>query len=297
MSHRAPTHGWAGRGSDVLIAMWDNRPLVADEYWALAARLNHFYACHHGYDFRYFMQLEDAVAAEESKPKWYRGPQLDNISWSIKGPQKTRGTCWLRSSALRAAPWCKLAVVAFGLAHGYRTIVYIDSDAFLRSGKGSLSIGEFFHNYRKNASTLVDTASGGRRTPVWMPSNEPFEGPYNRVNTGLQIWRGGELLNESWRVLRLWWATDIRPRQHPYEQSAVDGLQEGQDYGLLHGLPWIDESHALPAVHVHSHHTDRRVPILRDELARERGELLARCGPAPIATRINVTATVLDYLE
>ena len=75
---------------------------------------------------------------------------------------------------------CKLAAVALGLSHGYRTVVMIDSDAFLRSGRLSLRIDELVADHvakRHGEWSFASQRNGGPRTPLWMVCRPPSACP------------------------------------------------------------------------------------------------------------------------
>ena len=297
--------GEFGRRAEVLIAMFDTRPLhlsaaaansSSTHYWELSAQLNHLYACHHQYDFRYYTQAE-TFASPAYGAAAHAASQKGAVVDALNDPSKVKGTCWFRGQVLRASPWCKLAAVAEGLARGYRTVVMIDSDAFFKSGQLAVPVDRLVLDFRIKANESHEP-TGGPRVPLWMPSNEPYEGPNRRPNTGMQIWRGGDLLEESWRVLRQWWARDSRPREHPFEQSGLQGLQAGSDFGVLRGLPWMDENvwRVLPAVHIGSLESSRRLTLMGNALKHVGSSRRQKCGEIK-ETDLDTTATAKKYLE
>uniref|UniRef100_A0A6U8SIV0 Uncharacterized protein n=2 Tax=Emiliania huxleyi TaxID=2903 RepID=A0A6U8SIV0_EMIHU len=180
----------------------------------------------------------------------------------------------------------------------------IDSDAFLRSGRLSLRIDELVADHvakRHGEWSFASQRNGGPRTPLWMAGNAPFKPA--QPNAGLQVWRGGPLLNSSWDALRRWWAADVgdfHNRHHPYEQAGINRtLERGRDYGVLLGLEWLNKSEwrSLPAAHISSVSRFDRMRVLAATLANIRGSFLQRCGQMPNATSIDATRTAERLLE
>ena len=98
---------------------------------------------------------------------------------------------------------CKLAAVALGLSHGYRTVVMIDSDAFLRSGRLSLRIDDLVADHvatRHGEWSFASQRNGGPRTPLWMAGNAPFKPA--QPNAGLQVCRRHRVRRRGRRSLR-----------------------------------------------------------------------------------------------
>ena len=99
-----------GRAGEVLIAMFDTRPLQrwasggvgagSYDYWSLAARLNQLYACRHGYDFRYFLEVRKMPACARSP--FVHCPGL--AAALQHGPSRASSTSTVISLAARAGP-------------------------------------------------------------------------------------------------------------------------------------------------------------------------------------------------
>ena len=253
--------GSFGHGSQVLVAMFDNRPLDRDfsshkyNAWSFAARLNQLFACHHGYEFKYFVTDANTTTGLGQ-------PTVDEWTGTARRPApfKTAVSCWLNGNVARATSWCKLTGVAVGLALGYTTVVMVDSDAFLRVGGLTLTVEQMVQRHAPppgQYGALVDSA------PIWLANNVPWG--REEPNCGLQIWRGGPLLHRSWSALHAWWHADRNPLTHGFEQAGLyAALQRWSDYSVLVELPWMNKSAwtKLPAVHISSGDRGERMRVM-----------------------------------
>ena len=87
-----------------VLVMMDNRPPVAEArtplYPQLAFELNRRYACQHGHDLLYLQM---------------RGEACFHIELGERRPS-----------------YCKLVAIAEALERGYKTVAFVDSDAYFR---------------------------------------------------------------------------------------------------------------------------------------------------------------------
>lgn len=244
-----------GDASGTVIIMFDNRPPVDRgapyEYWVHSAKLNSLYACAHGYDFIYL--LDNATF----------DPSFTRLTPGANMKSKIVAASFLNKTVPRSAPWGKLSAVAHTLALGYDTVVFVDSDAFLKVGDRGLSIEALEKYYRGNYKYKTphppeyDPVESERTKGRGMYVAGDYAGrANNEPNTGLHIWHNSPA---AWEVLRAWWRTDVFAMEHPYEQNALwsklfksKGLHE--KWAVLGRLAWQNRDGwpRHPATHMNS---------------------------------------------
>ena len=124
------------------VVMSDTRRTDAKtEFWQLTAAINRLYAASHGYGFLR-AKLQHNATSSPSK-------LATACSHAVHGP--------------RAAPWCKIPVVAHAALHGVlgrrcSSIMYLDSDAYVSDP--SLSIDAYLGRARRLGDEAVAPGSG-----------------------------------------------------------------------------------------------------------------------------------------
>jgi len=232
-------HSWAFsylyvslKPSDTIIIMADNRPPQGNRnYWSLALALNLRYACHQGYDFTYYLLV---------------GGSTDS---------KLAQSCSHARLGTRSSPWCKLPAIAHALSRGYKTVVFIDSDAFFSAQ--TVSVDSILRKYGKafdyTNATLV------------LPSNQPWKDYH--ANTGLQIWKNRP---HAMTLLKAWWDVDTHAKRHAFEQSGLEKLliESPTHLSLISTVRVLDKMRILGAkaysevIHIGSNQNRLRLPTM-----------------------------------
>lgn len=262
--------------SETAVMMFDTRSLDVNLtsdyiYHRWTADLNNRYAQKHGYDFIYLRPAPAGVVRDDEDQESDGRDPAEPVTLKEDGTDsihKIRPSCYLtlpnQTIRDRGAPWCKLLGVASILERGYSTIIYLDSDAaFLNDTLDIESIfPEIIHQQQVSART-----DGSLRQLVWFPTNNPWGN--HLPNSGMQIWRSPS--ENSWRLLRQWWQSDISSTKHAYEQDGLwnFALVEGKinascGVGLL-PYQWMHPRSygALPLVHIASAFKDYRNRIFQ----------------------------------
>lgn len=248
------------------MVMYDTRDVVASgnySYWNWAAKLNFQYARTHGYDF--IFSYGQSMGVEEIP---------DNVtveSDGINSIYKTKHQCTLRRPGKpdvpRSAPWCKLLAVAAALECGYDTVVFIDSDGYLKTDAPSIdAIITTYGNGHEDGEKNSDWAS----PVVWFASNEPWQ--WGVPNSAFHIWKSSP---DAWRLLRQWWQQDTSAMSHAYEQGGLHiSIRSCKHFQRTHiyrtcgvgvlKMPWCERNMwgALPMVHVTSSSKYRRAEMI-----------------------------------
>lgn len=255
------------------IVMFDTRTpeIGADNYWSLAAQLNLLYAQRFGYDFIYY--LDDNIDVGQNTLSI--GEEGENSS------AKTAPLCYLNGTVARGSPWGKLPALADALGRGYERVLYVDSDAFLRSDHAGVSVDQFFQRY--------GTVDEAKEIVLWLASNAPWEP--ERPNAAFQLWVNRP---QTMRLLRRWWRTDVAAQSHPYEQHAIWEIFDTKTspIAVLEKFQWMEPEQweHLPGMHIPSIWKEQRAVRMRRHLGKQSVTEL------PVH-RIDTTATAQRYLE
>ena len=240
--------------ASVAVIMYDTRrPYLEDDwamhnqYWTAGAYLNGLWACKAGYDFIYYLEVNSKFTVDKTM----------TMNEGFGGTSKTQVACHLDGTVGRSPPWCKLAAVADALKLGYERVIFIDSDAFLKTTGWGV---------KRDVNGLI--AKFGGKDPrnhvdecdLWMP---PDNNVRFQFNSGLQIWTKSP---DVWDLLRRWWQTDVVPTHNAYEQDGLRVLAEfdpsvAKRYCILYGLDFLKDWGKAPAVHVNSNRHDLRAEV------------------------------------
>ena len=190
----------------------------------LTAYLNTRYACRHGYELLFYKLVETGCM----HPLW--------------------GT--------RHPSYCKLAAIGEALAAGYRWVVYLDSDAFVRSAE---TLPALLHRY--GASSGVDTDMGGG--DVFFGWDHPFTlGP----NMGFIALRNSASSRE---MVRVWWNSFAGSFStlHPFEQHTLQWnvmhLSRFRERVQTLSVRTMDDSYPDAVVHLdHNAGTKTRIWVM-----------------------------------
>ena len=140
------------------------------------------------------------------------GAHLSDRNWfqELNSAEKSAASCWVHTTVARgASTWCKLVAIADALSQGHSTVVHVDSDAFF----------DVDDQHRLSAPQILEKHGGGKLPgshPVWCPADGSCK--KFQPNVGMQVWSNTAA---SRALLRAWWATDVTPKQHAHEQTAV----------------------------------------------------------------------------
>ena len=262
--------GWApppepSAEASVAIIMMDTRGLVTEapgpaDYWKVAAALNQAYARYYGYDFLWY-QLGVNRTVD-------LGSHLEdqNRFKALISKEKTATSCYLHKTVKRGAPWCKMIAIAAALERGYKTVVFVDSDAYFNVDDAlRLSIPQIVGKY--GHASLGDH-------PVWCPTDGPWK--KGSPNSAMQIWSNSDAARA---LLRTWWQTDVSPTVHAYEQTAIY-LRKPPFHvvGVLEGFHWQLKYtwHTWPAAHIGSLFKVSRMPAMSHAFSKGSAEFVAR---------------------
>ena len=262
--------GWApppepSAKASVAIIMMDTRGLVTDapgptDYWKVAAALNQAYARYYGYDFLWY-QLGVSRKVD-------LGGHLEehNRFKELISKEKTAISCYLNKTTPRGASWCKMIAIAAALERGYETVVFVDSDAYFNVDDAlRLSVPQIVEKY--GHAPLGDR-------PVWCPTDGPWK--KHSPNAAMQIWSNTDAARA---LLRKWWSTDVTPRKHAYEQTAIYLRKPPFDVvGLLEGFHWQLKHtwDTWPAAHIGSLFQVSRMPAMAHAFTKASTEFVAR---------------------
>lgn len=186
----------------------------------------------------------------------------------------------------RHPSYCKLPAIAEALARGFSTVVFLDSDAFIRDA--SLSLPALLRRYRAAAASASEEE----------PSAEfGWDSPYSLgPNAGFAVFRN---VPATWEALRVWWnLQSLKGVTHPYEQDALH-------WALLHlcrfrrslstlALRTMDPAYPDAVVHL-DHNAGRKTRVWI--MARAAAEVLLSSGApdsaAAMSTRLQRWLPVL----
>ena len=274
----------------VALIMYDTRrPYLDDEwamsnqYWTAAAYLNGLYACGAGYDFIYYVEVDRKIDVDKTMTL--------NEGWG--GASKTQVACYLDGTVGRSPPWCKLGAIADALKLGYERVIFIDSDAFLKTiGRGvepnvDALIAKFGGSDKRNAVDECD---------LWMPQDLSAS---FKFNSGLQIWTKSP---DVWDLLRRWWQTDVLPTHNAYEQDGLRALEEldpsvARRYCILYDMPFLRNWGEAPAVHVNTNKHDLRAEVFSKYLDEAKAAHVNCDHRYPIIREFNATEFAQAHLD
>uniref|UniRef100_A0A7S3PJK7 Nucleotide-diphospho-sugar transferase domain-containing protein n=1 Tax=Aplanochytrium stocchinoi TaxID=215587 RepID=A0A7S3PJK7_9STRA len=202
-------------------------------YISICAALNRIYAETQGYCFRYVR------------------PDIGQCPHSKYGE--------------RTAHWCKILGIAEGLSQGFRRVLFLDSDAYVRGQNIELADfirtlgpepwydsvkGEFDPSPMQPSATragLVVARDWGKyKDKMTKKKIEKKLDPF-KVNTGVmifQVFPEEKKLQESmaWKILQEWWNVNSTNtyRVHPFEQDAFskEVFPKGNIRGMVARVPY-----------------------------------------------------------
>lgn len=198
----------------------------------LTSYLNHRYACRHGYSL-IFYQLSK--------------PGCKHPLWGSRHPS-----------------YCKLAAIGEAVAAGYEWVVYIDSDAFIRSRDNLATL------LRKYGATLGDSGGRADGSPeLFFGWDHPFTlGP----NMGFIAMRNTRMVRS---LLRLWWNVyaGTFSMEHPFEQHTLQWqvmhLEAYASRMQTLSMRTMDESYPDDVVHLdHNAGTKTRIWVMAGAVAQ-----------------------------
>ena len=248
-----PTTPPAGAPGSVALVMMDNRQPdlsswmrqhVKDELnldaqaklvTMLTSYLNQRYACRHGYTLLFY-QLSR--------------PGCTHPLWGSRHPS-----------------YCKLTAIGEALAAGYKWVVYLDSDAFVRSSEDLQTLLRKYGGVVKEGDVFTDENS--EPPEVYFGWDHPFTlGP----NMGFIAMRNTPAVRD---MLRLWWNVYAGSfsMEHPFEQHTLQWqimhLQRYARRVQTLSLRTMDESYPDDVVHLdHNAGTKTRIWVMAGAVAR-----------------------------
>jgi hypothetical protein len=268
--------------------------LLGAPYFPLAAAINLAYCRRHGYDFlcyqfgdpepeaschpgwrdrvawsadRSIMSLLNALASDGSATQHWQHAVLRRYArlrrWWLQQPDAdpwrtvAKAGYWCEHPTLgaRSAPWCKLVALRDALTLGYRTTVYIDSDAIFATPTRNI---EAFLASATSTAAPVATADliVLFSTPFWKAE----------ANSGFMVWRNTAAARQ---LLDRWWDTDAGEfhGRHDYEQHTLNHvlLEDPacrERIAIVPELSFLEHRGQLVR-HVASPHGFARVPRFR----------------------------------
>lgn len=217
----------------------------------ITADINRRYACIHGYDYLYVQ------------------PMLPTM-----GKRVERSSVLHRQYGLRSPAWARIPVIHRALMQGYSTILYLDTDAFVRnlsmalphmidaisndgvpwsnlvkSGKDYVKNGTYPLTPSSKASILV--------SQDWNPTLRRTRG--NQANTGVLIIRNTQASKE---IMRMWWDSNVDGgrwnRRFMFDQQAFNALALQSAFFRRHVLMVKPRTINARSGRFIQHHTDSR---------------------------------------
>lgn len=186
-------------------------PDVSLPHWVYSYILNRYYAYSHGYDFVFFQlqnkqqppEYNEDIAKMQGVP-----PERLNPSGMTSCHHATEG--WLNPT------WCRIPCPAEMIEHGYKMVLLLDSDAYIRDS--TVSIASFL----QKTSNKVIYGTASETAHILFPTNYPWERKPNQLNGGMIFVRNSEAAK---RVLQYWWNSRPQHWGHPRTQNAWRAIE------------------------------------------------------------------------